>query len=165
MTARQLPAADYHGLKTAFRALVRRIGSATHAAELTRVRQQEISNYGSAADEYAERFAPIDVIADLEAEVGPLVTAELARLTNHMLLPLPAVARCGTPLGRITGQAMRQVGEAFADLGKSLDDGVITKVEGAHVAREIDEAIVLLARMKLQVIEDAKAEQGGRGRP
>lgn len=156
MSARQLPATDYAGLKTIFRQLVKRIGGGAHAATLTRVRQQEISNYGSAEPDYAERFAPIDIVADLEAEVGPMVTAELARLSNHILVPLPEVARCNTPLGRITGQAMKETSEVFVRLGDMLDDGVLTRVEGAHLRREIREAMVALARLELQIVEDSK---------
>lgn len=156
MSARQLPQTDYNGLKTAYRDLVKRLGGTVHASKLTRVRQQEISNYGSAAPDYLERFAPIDVVADLEAEVGPVVTAELARLSNHMLVPLPEVVRNGTPLGRITGKAMKETADVFARIGAMLDDGVLDWAEGVQLRTEIREAMVALATLDLQVQEDAK---------
>jgi len=164
MTARQLPRADYAGLKTVFRELVKRIGGNVHASSITRVRHQEISNYGSAEPDYAERFAPIDVIADLESEVGPIVTRELARLSNHMLVPLPQVARSGTPLGRITARAMKETAEVFVRMGELLDDGVLSKVEGAQLRSEIREAMVALATLDLQVEQETKGEDSSSSR-
>ena len=160
MSARQLPQSEYNGLKTVFRELVKRIGGVGHASSLTRVRHQEISNYGSAEADYAERFAPIDVVADLESEVGPVVTRELARLSNHILVPLPQVARNGTPLGRITAKAMKETAEVFVRMGELLDDGVLTKVEGAQLRTEIREAMVALAMLELQVDQETKGVSG-----
>lgn len=156
---RQLPRSEYMGLKTAFRELVKSLGGGVHAASLTRVRQQEISSYGSACDDHDERFAPIDIIADLESEVGPIVTAELARLSNHMLVPLPEVARGRrAPLGRITGTAMKETADVFLRMGQLLDDGVLTEVEGKQLRTEIREAMVALATLDLQIEQAAKGD-------
>ncbi|HEV7278420.1 MAG TPA: phage regulatory CII family protein [Devosiaceae bacterium] len=156
MTARQLPRSEYNGLKTVFRELVRRLGGTTHAASLTRVRQQEVSNYGSLEAEYAERFAPIDIIADLESEVGPVVTRELARLSNHILVPMPAVVRSNSPLGRITGKAMKETAEVFVRIGAVLDDEKITQAERVAFRREIQEAMTALAALDLQVEAESR---------
>ena len=156
---RILAAESYAGLKSSFRALVSRFGKQDHAASVTRVGQPELSRYASAKPEDAERFAPIDVIADLEHEVGPVVTAELARLANCALVPMPAIVRTGNPLGRVTAQAMKETSEVFAKLGQALDDGKLSTEEGRVLDDEIDEAIVKLMALKAQI--DAEAGRGG----
>ena len=156
---RLLSADAYAGLKSAFRALVSRFGKQEHAASLTRVGQQEISRYGSVRPDDAERYAPIDVIADLEHEVGPVVTEELARLAHCRLVPLPAIARTRNPLGLVTAKAMRETSEVFVRLATFLDDGVLSSAEGQHLDREIDDAIVHLLALKAQVDEEAGKDE------
>lgn len=153
--ARLLPAESYAGLKTAFRRLISRFGKQDHAASVTRVGQPELSRYCSVKPDDAERFAPIDVIADLEHEVGPVVTEELARLAHCRLVPLPAIARTRNPLGVITAKAMRETSEVFVRLATYLDDGVLSRAEGKSLDREIDDAIVHLLALKAQVDEEA----------
>jgi len=151
MKARQLPQRDYNRLKTAFRDLVKAIGTQQKCAERTRVDQTTISNYGSTDTRNDETFAPIDVIADLEADVGPVVTRELAALAHHALVPLPEVLRSRNPIGRITGEAMKETADVFIRMGKALDDGTITAIEGKHLDREIDEAVTKLLALRARV--------------
>lgn len=158
MTARQLPQTEYNSLKTAFRDLVKAVGTQQQCAERTRVDQTTISNYGSTDQRNAEVFAPIDVIADLEAEVGPIVTLKLARLCNHELVPLPAVVRTRNPLGKITGAAMKETAEVFAKLGAYLDDGRLDAAEAAKLDDEIDEAIRMLLALRARVDFEASGE-------
>ncbi|CAN7583142.1 hypothetical protein LJR016_004291 [Devosia sp. LjRoot16] len=158
--ARQLSAGDYAGLKSAFRQLVGKFGKQDHAASVTRVRQQDISRYGSTDEDDAERFAPIDVIADLESEVGPVVTRELARMNNHVLVPLPAINASRGPLGRITAEALKEVSDVFSKMGQALADETLTSVEGAQLDTEIDEAIEKLLALKAQI--DFEAGRAGR---
>jgi hypothetical protein len=151
--ARQLPRAEYRGLKAVWRELVKLIGSEALASRSTRVSAVQVGRYGSVIEEFEETFAPIDIVADLEAEVGPLVTRELARLTGHLLVQLPPGARDVADLGRVTGRAMKEVGDVFAAMGKSLDDGVLQHAEGAQLLTEIDEAMTMLATLRLMVVE------------
>lgn len=112
-------------------------------------RHQSFSEAGNGA--LPDRFLRIDVAALLEADCGlPIVTAEMAKATNHWLVPMPLIAAQRTPLGRITAQAMKETSEVFARLGAFLDDGVLNSTEGAHLDREIDEAILKLLALKAE---------------
>ncbi len=125
-------------------------------------RHQTLSDYGNPKSDLVIRA---DVLALMEADCGqPLVTSRLARHTGHLLVKLPPGARDIVDLGRVTGRAMKEVGEVFAGLGQSLDDGVLSHVEGTDVAREIDEAIVMLATLKLMVEERVRRDAGGERR-
>jgi hypothetical protein len=138
----------YLALKAKCRELVGLFGSQESAATRTRVEQTDISDYCSPNRLW--RFMPVDVVMDLESEVGPVVTQLLARNTNHVLVPLPSIAEQRTPLGRITAQAMKETSEVFARLGAFLDDGVLEKAECAQLDREIDEAILKLLALKAE---------------
>lgn len=155
MSARQLPQSDYLQLRGAMRQLVKNAGGSVQAAEITRVAQQRLNEYGLPN---AQLFAPIDVVADLEAECGPIVTAALARLSNCLLVPLPEACRAGSVLGRLTGEAMKEVSEVFIGMADVVKDGVITGNEAAQLAREIDEAIAKLLTLKLQVQSQSETE-------
>lgn len=154
MSARQLPAVDYAGLKTATRQLRKSIGTQAEAAAATRVGQQTIAGYESTGQAHDADFAPIDVIADLEAECGqPLVTRKLAELSGHVLVPLP-VASKGGKLGRVTAAALKETAEVFAHLGAALEDERICGAEAETLGQDIDDAIAKLAALKLQIVAE-----------
>lgn len=154
MSARQLSQAEYNSLKTAFRDLVKLVGTQQKCAERTRVDQTTISNYGSTDSRNDETFAPIDVIADLEAEVGPVVTRELAALANHMLVPLPPRGAGADAWADALGNTSMQVGDVLVAIGASIRDQKITPAERAKAKREIREAHQALA--VLDAMLDAK---------
>lgn len=128
---RQLPARDYASLKAEFRDLVEAAGGVTRAARITRVNAPRLSNYCSAQD---PSFAPIDVIADLEAEVGePVVTRILADLAGYVLVRKAAVERPVETIDRAAAPVMQAVGKAMMELGSALRDGVCTPQEAAAI--------------------------------
>lgn len=149
-------------LKAATRRLVEACGGQESAALIPGMpisRHQSFSEAGNAA--HPDRFLRIDVAALMEADCGlPLVTAEMAKATGHVLVPLPAIAATATPLGRITAQAMKETSEVFVRLGDFLEDGTLDSAEGGHLEREIDEAILKLLALKAQA--RLVAERGGR---
>lgn len=162
MKSRPLAAEIYADLKTTFRALRKRIGKQDAAAALTRVSQQHISRYESLADGDEDYFPPIDVIADLEREGGaPIVTRRLAELSRHVLVRLPQVGEAHALLGRVSAEALKEVGDVFSTLGAQLADGRFTADEDAKLRREIDEAIVKLLQLKAQA--SAAVEDDGDG--
>ena len=148
MNARQLPASDYFSIKAAIRQLVIRAGRGPKAAGVTRVDQQRLSDYGN---DHSKWFMPVDVVADLEAEVGPVVTEQLALLCNHILVPMPAVARDGSALDLVSAQALKEIADVFVALGEARADGRLCGDEAAKVLAEIHGAIAKLALLKLQV--------------
>jgi hypothetical protein len=158
--------AVYNGLKRRFGELVDRNGGQTEVEvlKLTRGGQTDFSRFASTNDEHVEitpRFAGVDVVLDLETACGdPLVSQYIAQQTNHVLVKLPEGARDVTDLGRVTGRAMKEVGDVFADMGKMLDDGVLASVESEQLVRDIDEAIVMLVTLKLMAQSVTKKESG-----
>jgi hypothetical protein len=157
---RQLPASDYIGAKAAFRQLLKATGGGNEAARVTRVAQQVLSSYGSLDAQHAERFAPIDVVADLEAECGqPIVTRKLAELSNCLLVPLP---RSGSAdeLDRQTLRTAQEYAELIARVMAAGRDGKITAEEAPPILTDIHELMVELAGMaeavQARVIKDAE---------
>jgi len=144
--ARQLPASDYVALKAATRQLVTAVGGGNEAAKATRVSQQVLSGYGSVGDEHHERFAPADVIADLEAECGqPIVTRKLAELANCLLVQLPHGAGNSAVTER-SGRSAHEFGEVMSGVfGALANDGRITPDEAAPILNDIRELMLELA--------------------
>jgi hypothetical protein len=108
---RQLPLADYLRIKQAWRDLVKACGGPEKVAELTRAGNRGlICQYGQ--PHCMDRFSPLDVVMDLEAECGvPYVTRILADM-----LGLDVVARVSKPstetLQALTGRMAKEFGEA-----------------------------------------------------
>jgi hypothetical protein len=139
---RYLPGTEYLTLKAATRALLR-TGTAVAAAAVTRVGDSRLSDYGH--PHKPNDFAPIDVIADLEAECGvPVVTAALARLADHALVPLAqahdrvalsaALARLGREVGDVLAQAASAAGDAPHAAGLAVLENELTELIEATVA-------------------------------
>lgn len=156
---RQLPDRDYQVLKGATRQLVTAAGGPVVASSITRGDHQGISRYGSTHPDHVDRFMPIDVVADLESECEqPVLTATLARLSGHLLVPVPNVVGSGSVLGVVTAKALKETSEVFVALADRLGDGTLSATDAAHIGAEIDEALSKLAALKLQVQAEAEAE-------
>mgnify|MGYP000486072804 CR=1 FL=1 len=156
MSARQLPESDYFKIKAATRQLIKTAGNGSHAAQITRVSQQRLSEYGSPQ---SLLFMPIDVLADLEADAGPVLTTQLAALSNFLLVPMPDACRNGSVLGRITGEAMKETSEVFIAIADIIKDGRITGGEAQNFAAVIKEALAKLIALKLQVDAEIEAAE------
>lgn len=130
------PALEDRALKTLFRVLVAEAGGLDAAAACVRVGRSRLAEY-YALD--GDAFAPVDVVARLEAIVGrPLVTAELARRAGCALEPLGggALGRIDVLLARV-GAEVGQVNAAYAE---ALADGGLCAADRARLAREAAEA-------------------------
>jgi hypothetical protein len=91
MEARTFGKDTYKRLKRRTDRLIDLCGGLIAASEETRAGKSSLSNYADSREHGAgaNLWAPIDIIADLEAAAGePLVTKELARLAGYELLPL-----------------------------------------------------------------------------
>ncbi len=146
----------YRGLKSATRELIDGFGPQKASAALVRVGQTELSDYANI--NRLDRFMPIDVVADLESKLGPVVTRQLAELTGHVLVALPKVGG-DAELMRVSARVLKEVGDVLWRLGEFLADGTLSDAEGAQLDREIDEAFVALCQLKALV--DARAGRGG----
>jgi hypothetical protein len=155
MSARQLPATDYAGLKAATRKQISINGGPVEAARSTRVGHQDLSRYGSTADDHDERFIPADVIADLEAECGqPIITRKLAELSGYVLIRLPQ----GRGPGRVleaSGRSAQDMGAMMMELGQALTDGRLTGPESAAIHERIQCLQIDLAELDAAVQAEA----------
>jgi len=129
---RFLPARDYLALKSAFARLVEQAGGQSAAARIVRVGQQQVSNYCSLAEEQAECFAPLDVVADLEAEVTgrggrPPVAEQLAELAGYALERRGASGGAG--LLALFGSVTAATTRAVARIAEDLADGTVDPAE------------------------------------
>lgn len=140
--------ADYLALKGATRRLVDACGGVESAAAVTRTGFQVLSKYGHPMQPV---FAPVDVVADLEADAGmPLVTRALAALAGHVLVPLPSAEPGQGRWYRHIAEIAKDVGGVVERLGDALaDDGEVSRAESralalrAHVQHAIAELATL----------------------
>ena len=143
--ARYLPARDYAAIRERTGALVEAAGGCVAAAHDTRVGAPWLSRYGNP---HESAFAPVDVIADLEARSGePVVTRKLAELAGYVLVPV-ATAGGARDLMRHLSVISKEGGDAVSGLAAALADGKVDDAEAERVGRELGEAIAALAHCR-----------------
>jgi len=117
-------------LKRAFRELVGLVGGLAAAAACSRGAGPTLARYYDTALD--STFPPADVVAALEAVAGAApVTAEIARLSGHRLVPLSAGD--GRRLVASVTAFARDAGAVPAALCDGLADGVLTPAEAAAI--------------------------------
>lgn len=156
--SRRLNSQVYSRLKAAFGDLLHANGGGIDAAKRTRLSQPDLSRCQSGNPEHALRFAPCDVVADLEHAAGyPHVTRVLADLADCILVPLPAGASGGA-LAERTGRSAKEFGDVMVRIGAALADGRISAAEAAAILTEIREAMLELSALAEAVRRAALAE-------
>lgn len=149
----------YEALKAATRDLVAAAGGCTRAAKVSRVEAAAFSRYGQWGD---PRCIPVDVVADLEQDVGePILTRILADAAGYVLVPKAQVAeRAALPqhMADVAGAA----GAAIADLAQALADGVVDAREAAALKATFAKAQTELAEAEAVLADVA---QGGSAAP
>lgn len=113
MTVVGTTAMDLAALKTAARRLVAAVGGLEAAASVCRHNKTALA---AAYDPHQpDRFVPADVVADLELVAGqPIVTAVLARLSGHALVPVGAADGVEAQALVAVFRGSSEVGEAWA---------------------------------------------------
>ncbi len=154
---RLLPAASYCGLKAAFRRLASQAGGQESLASITRVSQAQISLYGRPpGSATTEAYAPVDVVADAEADTGePLVTRALADLAGYILVKKPAASAKPVDFHDLAAFG-KESGEALARLAQVLDDGQVSAQEApAAIAelRDVQRVVASIEQGLLMVLE------------
>ncbi|MBE0530259.1 MAG: hypothetical protein IH626_05485 [Rhodospirillales bacterium] len=158
MNCRQLPQTDYLRLKAAFRELTKAAGGQEAAAAVSRLKSHvTIGRYGRIQD---AEFAPIDVVADLEAEIGEApVTRALAALAGLIVIPRPPVD-ANEEITRHLGAIAKEAGDAISRIGEALaDDGRVSAAEIARLSlrEEVAQVMEAAARMD-KLLERIEAE-------
>lgn len=157
MNARQLPQRDYDRLKDATAELVEAAGGPKLAASVTRADPARLSRYGN---RHEAMFAAIDMIADLEAEVGqPIVTRVLAELSGYQLVPSKSSAADPEHLARHLGEVANAAAGVLGAVGESVADGNVT-------GRELDTIEQRAADLEREAAElRADARRAREGKP
>jgi hypothetical protein len=157
--ARYLSKREYDRLKAAFRELVRAVGGPNAAERITRVSHQQIVRYGSMATDFADVFAPIDVISDLEAECGnPIVSRELAEMAQHMVVPMPVLPGSTCRIDILTANAVSRFGTMLTELAEARADGKISAAEANELDPMIDDLISKLVKLKHEIAARGETE-------
>ncbi len=140
-------------LKKHTEALVKDVGF-TIACEITGKSKTTLGRYYSDNADHADRFMPLDTIAQLESTAGfPHVTSALADLKNIKI----SYSRC-TLSGSRDGclhldvvALSRRFALLIAEYQKSVEDGVITVNEAKRLLKEICLLQQILVEMKLKL--------------
>jgi hypothetical protein len=141
--ARELSRREYEALKGATKALVKSFGSLEEAAGVTRSDPARLSRFGNVHEK--GMFAPIDVIADLEARIGrPVVTAILADMLGYVLVHKEE-ARSRPDLVQHVGCMGKETGEAVSAVASLIDPAARTPQNFAKAHKEIREGQEALA--------------------
>ena len=142
---------ERRALKTGFRVLVQHCGGLEAAAAATRVAKTALA--AGYDQEAADRFAALDVVADLERAAGqPVITRLLAAMHSMALVHVEPISGCAL-------RAIADVGEhasgVFAAFGRAMADGAITAAERETLRREMldlvavaSEAAAILGKVK-----------------
>jgi hypothetical protein len=139
--------AALRGLKTAFRALIDAVGGFDPASLVLKFPVSKLSE--AASLHRMDRAPRIDHVAVLEALVGePLVTAQLARLSGHALLPQQAAPAAPAPL---LARVLREAGELGGVTAETLADGRVTQAERDALVAGLDELILSAQRARAAV--------------
>lgn len=149
---------DRFSLKAAFRQLLKMAGGQEAAALITRGKHQTLNRYGNASEDNLDCHAPIDVIADLERDVGePVITRHLADLTGYMLIKKTAVAADANLLTHLSTLASES-GQTIQAIAEGIADPDLTEAELARIVKEARElanaaaAAELAAQAKLDAL-------------
>ena len=133
-------AQTYARLKAATRKLIKQAGGCEHAE--TRVGKSKLADYGNPNS--PDSYAPVDVIIDLECEVGPVVTSELAKLQGYALVPTSPVSRAGHDCPVMAGA------DISAALGHYLDEAMRAVEDGTITNGELDRLIERIQAIELK---------------
>lgn len=139
-------------LKQATADLVDACGGLKPAAGAARVGRTALFRYTDDADEHADRYMPVDIVAALEARCGePIVTEWLALEAGCVLMRLPA----GAPESWV--KTLSRLNDEHSDVIRSLcealdNDGEIDAREAGAAIEEIDEDIRALGTLRAQLV-------------
>lgn len=132
-----------------------------------RIRHQAFSSYTDQSDE--RTFVPFDVAVSMDEYIAgrhpgeaPPFLSWLCERLGFVPVRLPPAKRKFSPLGRLTGEAMRDVSRVFAELGTIIDENRVSELAEERLDRSIDMGVNHLLSLKEQVRADREA--GGKVR-
>ncbi len=144
-------------LKKHTEALVKDVGIEA-ACELTGKSKATLGRYYSDAEEHADRFMPVDTVAQLEAAASfPHVTTALADLRGITLSyePTQANDRKRGGINQDVVVLSQRFAQLMAEYHESILDGRITANEARRMLRETLAIQQVLLEMKLNLEDEA----------
>ncbi len=143
-------------LKKHTEALVKDVGIEP-ACDLTGKSKATLGRYYSDNDEHADRFMPIDAVAQLEEAASfPHVTSALAELKG-ITLSFDSERRNSDKKGGVNSDVIalsQRFGMLMAEYHESIEDGVITVNEAKRLLKETLALQQVLIDMKLHLEDE-----------
>lgn len=135
----------YAALKGSFRDLVETAGGNVRAAKVSRADGARISRYGSVQE---AMHAPIDVVADLEMDVGdPIVTRQLAEIAGYVLVPKAQAEALGLNFHGHFADVARTGADVETNLAEALRDGEVSPEEACKMIPKVRKHQTEMAEM------------------
>ena len=126
------------------------------ACELTGKSKATLGRYYSDSDEHADRFMPVDAVAQLEAAASyPHVTSALAELHGSTLNKDAAPKNSkGSGINSDVIALSQRFAMLMSEYQQSIEDGIITGNEAKRLLRETLELQKVLIDMKLHLEDE-----------
>jgi len=144
-------------LKKHTESLVKDVGI-ERACELTGKSKATLGRYYSDSEEHADRFMPVDAVAQLEAQSSyPHVTSALAEL-HGSTLNKDASPKNSDSSGGINSDVIalsQRFAMLMSEYQQSIEDGIITVNEAKRLLREAVELQKVLIDMKLHLEDES----------
>lgn len=141
--------------KAAVRRLFDQVGGIKRvAARLGYRSESQVYAMADGNDPAEITFAQVVQLTGPEAPAG---AEHLAIVAGGVFLPLPTA---NTAIGALTGTAMRESGQAAAELIEALGDG-LTPDEASMALPEIDDAVRAWSQLRSKVAAAAKGRKTG----
>jgi hypothetical protein len=141
-------------LKKHAEALVKDVGIEP-ACELTGKSKATLGRYYSDSDEHADRFMPVDAVAQLEAAASyPHVTSALAELHGSTLDRTSNPKNSDGGINSDVIALSQRFAMLMGEYQQSIEDGVITNNEAKRLLRETVELQKVLIDMKLHLEDE-----------
>lgn len=138
-------------LKKHTEALIKDLGYDA-ACRLSGRSKATLGRYFSTAPEHTERFMPVDIVAELEAEASfPFVTKALADLRNIVFDYDKSKAEKGGELNSDVVLLSRRFATLMAEYNDSMSDGIISLNEAKRLLRETSDIQQVLMDIKLHL--------------
>ncbi|MEL6609706.1 MAG: hypothetical protein AAFO93_12420 [Pseudomonadota bacterium] len=145
-------------LKKHTEALVKSVGIEA-ACEITGKSKATLGRYYSDLDEHADRFMPVDTVAQLEIAADyPHVTSALAEL-NGATVSYDGAKRNDDRSGGVNADVValsQRFAMLMSEYHQSIADGVITVNEAKRLLRETSALQQVLVEMKLHLEDETR---------
>lgn len=133
-------------LKAATRRAIEIAGGARSFAAVTRIKEGNLSKYGSPNEDHAETFMPIDVAVEADMEAGsPIILSAMAEMLGYKLVPL---AGSDDDANAVTAadalNIANEAGDVVRSITEALADGKVCAADRKEITRQGDEAVKAL---------------------